>query len=340
MRQERYTYICYAEEDREYAERLYKTLNEKGYDIWIDTKENLFAKNEKIVKTKAINNSYRFLLLLSKNSTTTKGIFQQEIKIALDKQKNMPENDVFIIPVRIEECDISHQELAEMKTIDLFPEANYIKGIMAIFETIYNKSKFSNEFKIQDQFFKAKYDNKIETGRLKYYQYIIVVSISIILVGLYFVFFDKYESPKYINTHLSKWEGLWQGEAKDISVETEKNRLDSVSHTNQKLKFEVKINDDRLKFYGDISFAIVDNNSEEYVTGKIMGSSFPIKEIKHNTSYMSISYRIEGENYNTCGAALLHLTNLGTKIEGYYLSHRDFGDYKKAFGSFIFHRIE
>ena len=49
------------------------------------------------------------------------GFVQAEQKLAFDVMNNMPVSDVFVIPVRIDECEISYS-LEYIHCVDLFPD--------------------------------------------------------------------------------------------------------------------------------------------------------------------------------------------------------------------------
>ncbi len=77
---------------------------------------------------KAIRNSSVVIVCLSKNSITKEGYIQKEIKIALDAADEKPEGTIYIIPVRLEECEVP-QRLKGMQWVDLFEENGYDKLI-------------------------------------------------------------------------------------------------------------------------------------------------------------------------------------------------------------------
>jgi hypothetical protein len=55
---------------------------------------------------KAIDECEIFLAILSNNSVSRRGIIQKELKKAMDKLEEMLPGDIYIIPIRIDDCPI------------------------------------------------------------------------------------------------------------------------------------------------------------------------------------------------------------------------------------------
>jgi hypothetical protein len=73
---------------------------------WLD-EENLLAGQDWDLEIRtAVHASDVVIACLSKNATTRAGYLQKEIKYALDVADEQPEGAVFIIPIKIEECDM------------------------------------------------------------------------------------------------------------------------------------------------------------------------------------------------------------------------------------------
>jgi hypothetical protein len=64
------------------------------------------------------------VICLSKSSLTKTGFVQKEIKIALDALEERPEGQVYVIPVRLEPCDIPDR-LREIHYLDLIDNEGY-----------------------------------------------------------------------------------------------------------------------------------------------------------------------------------------------------------------------
>ncbi|MEM9092853.1 MAG: toll/interleukin-1 receptor domain-containing protein, partial [Cyanobacteria bacterium P01_F01_bin.53] len=55
---------------------------------------------------KAIKNCDIFLACLSQQSVSKKGYVQKEFKIALNKYAEMPPETIYLIPLRLDKCNI------------------------------------------------------------------------------------------------------------------------------------------------------------------------------------------------------------------------------------------
>jgi hypothetical protein len=126
-------FISYAREDSKYAERIYKNLKDAGLNPWRDKDAIRPGENWKIAIRSAIKNSRFFIPLFSTNSIEKIGYIQKEFKYALDIFDQFPENKVYIIPVRLNDCQILYEKLEEIQWVDLFPDWDL--GLNQIFET-------------------------------------------------------------------------------------------------------------------------------------------------------------------------------------------------------------
>ena len=123
-------FISYAKEDCEIAYRIYSDLKMNGINPWIDSECILPGEKWKVSITKAIKESKFFIAILSSTSVSKKGFVQKELLQAFDVLDLYPENDIFIIPVRINACKPSHTKLEEIHWVDFFP--SYENGLNKI----------------------------------------------------------------------------------------------------------------------------------------------------------------------------------------------------------------
>lgn len=120
-------FIGYAREDRKIAESVYTSLAEIGLFVWIDYKSIMPGENWKNAVKRGISNSRYFIALLSRHSIIKRGFVQKELRIALDILEEFPPTDIFIVPVRIDDCQPTHEKLLELNWVDLFP--SFSEGI-------------------------------------------------------------------------------------------------------------------------------------------------------------------------------------------------------------------
>ena len=97
-------------------------------EVWLDREKLLPGQNwEHEIRT-AIIRSQVVIVCISKSFNKQKGYRHEELKIALEKAALLPNNEIFIIPTRLENCDIP-DSLRHLHRVDLF-EANGYKKLM------------------------------------------------------------------------------------------------------------------------------------------------------------------------------------------------------------------
>ncbi|HKI07205.1 MAG TPA: toll/interleukin-1 receptor domain-containing protein [Nitrososphaeraceae archaeon] len=110
-----------------------------GQNPWLDTKSLLAGQNWKIIIKNSIRNSRYIIALLSSNSIGKRGFVQKELKEALEVLDEFPESQIFMIPVRLNDCNVNHTTLNEFHRVDLFP--NWEEGIKRILVSLRNDDK-------------------------------------------------------------------------------------------------------------------------------------------------------------------------------------------------------
>ncbi len=99
-------FLSYAREDKDSAEFLYRRLKRDNFDPWMDTEEILPGYKWTSEIENAMYASDVILLCFSKVAIKKEGYIQKEKKLAKDLQDEKPDNALFIIPIRLDECDI------------------------------------------------------------------------------------------------------------------------------------------------------------------------------------------------------------------------------------------
>lgn len=127
------SYASEINEDTEKARKLYEHLKNAGISVWFDKKSLLSGANRDIEIKKAIRNCRYFLSLMSSDAVRTKGHFHKELNIALKEQENFPIDEIFIIPVRLDNCRIDPR-LESIHPVDLF--ISWDKGVDQILGAI------------------------------------------------------------------------------------------------------------------------------------------------------------------------------------------------------------
>jgi len=127
-------FVSYAKEDGVVARKLYEDLTRNGCQTWIDFNDLLPGQKWAQVIAEEIKKCRLFVALLSSHSITKKGHVQNEIRQAIEVAQDYPDDDVFIVPIRIDECEPTFAAIRQLHRIDLFPD--YDKALSAVLGTI------------------------------------------------------------------------------------------------------------------------------------------------------------------------------------------------------------
>jgi TIR domain len=126
-------FLSYAKQDRQKVSKLYDFLACQGFNPWMD-KKNLFPGMKwRPAIEKAIHDSDFFVACTSHNSVNRRGFLQKEIKIALGILDQMLDEDIYLIPARLENCEIPRQLRVELQWADLYEPDGCNQLVQAIY---------------------------------------------------------------------------------------------------------------------------------------------------------------------------------------------------------------
>jgi DNA-binding NarL/FixJ family response regulator len=117
-------FLCHSTVDKPIIRNLHRRLRADGIAAWIDEEELLPGQDWEQEITKAVRDSDIVLVCLSRDSINKAGYVQKEIKFALDVADQQPEGAVFIIPLRLEKCEVPIR-LSRWQWVDLFESTGY-----------------------------------------------------------------------------------------------------------------------------------------------------------------------------------------------------------------------
>ena len=115
-------FLAYVEEDREVVNRLYDAIEAAGFAPWMDKRKLLPGQNWPRAIESAIEASDFVVACFSQNSVAKKGGFQAEIRYALDCARQLPLDDIFLVPVRLGPCRLPGAIEREYQYVDLLPD--------------------------------------------------------------------------------------------------------------------------------------------------------------------------------------------------------------------------
>ena len=99
-------FLAHAREDKEEVLKLYDRLLIAGYKPWLDKKDLIPGQNWRSVIPRVIEDSQLFIACLSKQSISKRGYIQNEFKLALNQLASLPSDSIYLIPLRLDECEI------------------------------------------------------------------------------------------------------------------------------------------------------------------------------------------------------------------------------------------
>jgi CheY-like chemotaxis protein len=114
-------FISYSRSDEQLASRLYKDLRTRDLEVWFDKECLIVGQDWKVAIQEAISKADFVVLLLSNTAVAKRGYFQKEVKITLDVLQTIPFGHIYLLPVRLEACQIPAQ-LSAIQCGELFPD--------------------------------------------------------------------------------------------------------------------------------------------------------------------------------------------------------------------------
>ncbi len=136
-------FVAYVTEDLRLARRLCRSLRTRGLAPWIDKENLLPGQNWPRAIERAIETSDAFIACFSPRSIVKRVQFQSELRWALDCARRMPLDQAFVIPVRLERCEMPKRIAEETQYVDLFP--NWERGMKRIARTIRRSARARGE---------------------------------------------------------------------------------------------------------------------------------------------------------------------------------------------------
>ena len=115
-------FIAYGKEDQAEAERLYEMVETSGFSPWMDVRKLLPGQNWPRAIEAAIESSDFFVACFSERSVNKRGGFQAEIRYALDCARRIPLDDIFLVPIRLNDCRVPRSIQRETQYVDFFPD--------------------------------------------------------------------------------------------------------------------------------------------------------------------------------------------------------------------------
>jgi hypothetical protein len=124
-------FLNYAREDRNRVDRLYEQLEAQGFEPWIDHRDIEGGRRWDDYIHQSLMRAGFFLACLSNASVHKPGYVQDEREAALALQRFCQANEIYLIPVCLEACEIPPL-LMPFQAIELFREDGFSRLCEAI----------------------------------------------------------------------------------------------------------------------------------------------------------------------------------------------------------------
>lgn len=207
-------FISYASEDIDYANRLYAFLIQKNYKPWLDKNDLIPGQQWEIIIQSELRKSDFIILLLSNKSVLKRGYVQQEFNTAVKYCQEKLDEDIYIIPVKIDNCDIP-EKLSKFQWVDYSDNDSFQKILSALSS---QKEKLLKERTIQ----LANQKGFTIIEKTKFYELGITSPKQIIDI--------KFQAVEPISESISELNTLIENEALKQIMSARKNYFDHLEH--------------------------------------------------------------------------------------------------------------
>jgi formylglycine-generating enzyme required for sulfatase activity len=124
-------FLCHGSGDKPAVRDLYHRLRAAGFDPWLAEESLLPGQDWQLEIPKAVRSSDAVIICLSSRAITKAGYVQKEIRYALDVADEQIEGAIFLIPLRLEECEVP-ERLRRWQWESLFQEKGYERLLRAL----------------------------------------------------------------------------------------------------------------------------------------------------------------------------------------------------------------
>src|SRR5581483_11110023 len=126
-------FIAYVQEDIAFAKKLYRSFEQSGFRPWLDKKRLLPGQNWPRAIETAIQSSDFFVACFSQRAISKRGSFHSELRYALFCASKVPLDEIFLIPLRLDDCLVPKSISKQTQYLDLFPDwKGGVKRLIAV----------------------------------------------------------------------------------------------------------------------------------------------------------------------------------------------------------------
>jgi hypothetical protein len=114
-------FLCHASQDKPVVRELYQRLLAEGWiDPWLDEEKLLPGQDWDMEIEKAVEAAEVVIVCLSNNSVSKEGYIQKELRFVLDIALEKPEGTIFVVPLRLDDCELPRR-LSSWHYVNYFP---------------------------------------------------------------------------------------------------------------------------------------------------------------------------------------------------------------------------
>jgi ATP-dependent Clp protease ATP-binding subunit ClpC len=100
------SFLCHSSKDKPAVRELYTRLRDSHVDPWLDERNLLPGQDWDFEIEKAVRACQVVIVCLSADSVNKAGYLQKEIRAVLDVADEQPEGAIYVIPLKLEECEV------------------------------------------------------------------------------------------------------------------------------------------------------------------------------------------------------------------------------------------
>lgn len=98
-------FLCHAKEDKSVVRELYQWLDAEGWiDAWLDEERILLGQDWDLKIQKELDVADAVIVFISDIAMKKEGYVQKELRLIYDISLYKPEDTIFVIPLRLEDC--------------------------------------------------------------------------------------------------------------------------------------------------------------------------------------------------------------------------------------------
>lgn len=124
-------FLCYAPNDHSRVCDLYRRLCDAGIQPWFDEEDLLPGQDRQQEIRKAVRSADAVIVCLSQQAIVSAAQVHKQIKIALDIAAEQPDYTIFLIPAKLEECELP-ERLQHLQAVDLGTEPGFERLLRAL----------------------------------------------------------------------------------------------------------------------------------------------------------------------------------------------------------------